>query len=118
MDEAFGMDAVGGIENGLALFEDERGLVVVDHCRCEQAQPRVTMFLVVPTKKSLRKSSAILNAPEAVRELRPVFHGAELAFRIRIDISDHQSNEAHAASQDRCRWCMVYLASTHGWRTR
>ena len=33
-DEAFGVDAIGGIENGLALFEDERGLVVVDHGRC------------------------------------------------------------------------------------
>ena len=46
------------------------------------------MFLVVPTKKSLRKNSAILNAPEAVRELRPVFYGAELAFRIRIVVGD------------------------------
>ena len=36
-DEAFGMDVIGGIENGLALFEDERGLVVVDHRRCQQA---------------------------------------------------------------------------------
>jgi len=34
-DEAFGMDAIGGIENGLTLFEDERGLVVVDHGRRE-----------------------------------------------------------------------------------
>jgi hypothetical protein len=29
------VDAIGGIENGLALFEDERGLVVVDHGRGE-----------------------------------------------------------------------------------
>ena len=34
-DEAFGVDAIGGIENGLALFKDERGLVVVDHGRGE-----------------------------------------------------------------------------------
>jgi hypothetical protein len=27
-DEAFGMEAIGGIENGLALFADDRGLVV------------------------------------------------------------------------------------------
>jgi hypothetical protein len=72
----------------LGLFEDERGLVVVDHGRCEQAQPGVTMFLVVPTKKSLRKSPAILKASEAVRELRAIFHGAELAFRIRIVVGD------------------------------
>src|SRR6202049_3732607 len=88
MDEAFGMDAVGGIENGLALFEDERGLVVVDHGRREQAQPGVTVFVVIPAKKSLRKSPAILNAAETVRELRSIFHGAELAFRIRIVVGD------------------------------
>jgi hypothetical protein len=38
--------------------------------------------LVVPTKESLRKSTAVLNAPEAVRELRTIFHGAELTLRI------------------------------------
>ena len=60
MDEAFGMDAIGGIENYLAPFEDERGLVVVDHGRGEQAQPGVAVFLVVPAEKSLRKSAAVL----------------------------------------------------------
>jgi hypothetical protein len=36
-DEALAMEAIGGIENGLALFEDDRGLVVVHHGRREQA---------------------------------------------------------------------------------
>jgi hypothetical protein len=40
-------------ENGLALFEAERGLMVVDHRRGEQAQPRVAVFFVVPVEKSL-----------------------------------------------------------------
>jgi hypothetical protein len=88
VDEAFGMDAIGGIENDLALFEDERGLVVVHHRRREQPQAGVSMFLVVPAEKSLRESATVLNAPETVRELRPVFHGAELAFRIRIVVGD------------------------------
>ena len=88
MDEAFGMDAIGGIENDLAPFEDERGLVVVDHGRGEQAQPGVAVFLVVPAEKSLRKSAAVLNARKAIRELRSIFHGAELAFRIRIVVGD------------------------------
>ena len=88
MDEAFGMDAIGGIENGLALLEDERGLVVVDHGRSEQAQPGVAVFLVVPAKKSLRKSPTVLNAAETIRKLRPIFHGAELAFRIGIVVGD------------------------------
>src|SRR5208283_1062699 len=88
VDEAFGMDAIGGIENGLALFEDERSLVVVDHSRSEQAQPGVAMFFVVPAEKSLRKSATVLNAPKAVRKLRAIFHGAELAFRIGIVVGD------------------------------
>jgi hypothetical protein len=33
VDEAFGMGAIGRIENSLMLFEDERGLVVVDRGR-------------------------------------------------------------------------------------
>ena len=82
------MDAIGGIENGLALFENERSLVVVDHSRGEQAQPGVAVFFVVPAEKSLRKSTTIMNAPETSRELRPIFHGAELAFRIRIVVGD------------------------------
>jgi hypothetical protein len=32
------MDAMGGIENGLALFAVVCGLIVVDHDRGEQAQ--------------------------------------------------------------------------------
>jgi hypothetical protein len=60
--EPFGVDAKGGIENNLALFEDERGLVVVDHGGCKQAQPGVAVFLVVPAKKFLRKSPTVLDA--------------------------------------------------------
>ena len=39
MDEAFEMDAIGGIENGLALFEDGRGLMVVDHAGVSKPSP-------------------------------------------------------------------------------
>src|SRR5450756_2587112 len=46
------------------------------------------MFLVVPTKETLRKSTTVLNAPEAVRELRTIFHGAELTLRIWIVVGD------------------------------
>jgi hypothetical protein len=88
VDEAFGMDAIGGIEHGLALFENERGLVVVHHGWGEQAQPGMAVFLVVPAEKSLRKSPAILNTAETIRKLRSIFHGAELTFRIRIVVGD------------------------------
>jgi hypothetical protein len=40
------------------------------------------VFLVVPAEKFLRKSPAILNAAETVRELRSIFHGAELTFNL------------------------------------
>jgi hypothetical protein len=51
--EAFGMSSISGIENGLALFEDERGLLIVDHGRREQRQAGVAVFFVVPAEKSL-----------------------------------------------------------------
>ncbi len=35
--EAFGVTLIGGIENGLALFEDARGLAVVNHGWRQQA---------------------------------------------------------------------------------
>ena len=91
MDEAFGMRLISRVENGLALFEDERGLLVVNHGRCEQRQAGVAVFFVVPTKKSLAERAAVLNTPEAVRELRPIFHGAELTFRVRVVVGDMRS---------------------------
>ena len=53
VDEAFGVDAIGGIENGLALFPDQRGLVVVDHGRGDHADSGVAMFIVVPGEECL-----------------------------------------------------------------
>ncbi len=57
------------------------------------------MLLVVPAKKSLRKCTAILNAPEAVRELRPILHGAKLAFRKWIVVGDVGSTMRFGGSQ-------------------
>ena len=82
------MSLISHIENPLALFEDECGLVVVDHRRRQQAQAGMAMFFVVPTKEPLREGPAVLDAPEAIRELRSILHGAELTFRIRIVVRD------------------------------
>src|SRR4029077_10142525 len=82
--EALRMKLVGNIEHFLALPQNVFRLAIVHHRRRKQAQAGVAMFLVVPTKKSLTESSAILNAPETVRELRPILQGAELAFRVRV----------------------------------
>jgi len=46
------------------------------------------VFLVVPAEKSLRKSATVLNASETGWELRSIFHGAELTFRIGIVVGD------------------------------
>ena len=86
--ETFRVRLIRHIENRLTLFEDACGLPVVNHGRREQRQARVAMFLVVPAKESLTECTAVLNAPEAVGELRPIFQGAELTFRIRIVIGD------------------------------
>jgi hypothetical protein len=45
------------------------------------------MLFVVPVKKSLRKGTAVLNAPETVRELRPILQGAKLVTVSRPDAS-------------------------------
>jgi hypothetical protein len=63
-------------------------LAIVHYRRREQAQAGMAMFSVIPTKKSLTESSAILNAPETVRELRPILQSAELAFRVRVVVRD------------------------------
>ncbi len=78
--EALRMKLVGNIEHFLALPQNVFRLAIVHHRRRKQAQAGVAMFLVVPTKKSLTESTAVLNAPKTVRELRPILQGAELAF--------------------------------------
>src|SRR6266404_2637034 len=94
-----GVRSISSVEDVLALFEDERTLSVVDHRRREQRQAGVAVFFVVPTKKSLAERAAVLNTPEAVRELRPILHGAELTFRIRVVIRDVRTTMGFGDSQ-------------------
>ena len=48
----------------------------------------MAVFPVVPAKKSLAESPTVLNAAEAIRELRTVLQRAELAFRVGVVIRD------------------------------
>jgi hypothetical protein len=48
----------------------------------------VTMLLVVPPEKPLTESTTVLDAPKAVRELRPILQGAKLTLGIRIVVRD------------------------------
>ena len=45
----------------------------------QQAYAGVTVLLVVPPKKALTESTTVLDASKAVRELRPILQGSELA---------------------------------------
>jgi len=46
------------------------------------------MLLVIPTKKSLAECTAVLQASETVRELRPILQRAELALGVRVVVRD------------------------------
>ena len=78
------MTLVGNIENFLALPQEVLSLTIVNHRWRQQAYARVTVLFVVPLKKSLAESTTVLDAPKAVRELRPLLEGAELTLGIRI----------------------------------
>ena len=82
------MRPVGGIEYQLTLLENLLGLAVMDHGRSKQADARVPMLIVVPREEKLRMEAAVLDATEAVWEIGPVFHSAELTFRIRVVIGN------------------------------
>jgi hypothetical protein len=76
------------IEHILALPQNVFRLTIVNRRWRQQAYAGVTVLLVVPPKKTLTESATVLNAPEAVRELRPIFHGSELALGVRIVTRD------------------------------
>jgi hypothetical protein len=65
---------VSNIEHILTLPQDALRLAIVNRGWRQQAYPRVTMLSVVPPKKTLRESTTVLDAPKAVRELRPTAH--------------------------------------------
>src|SRR6516225_7970405 len=82
------MKLISNIEHRLPLPQDAFRFTVVHHRRREQAQTGMTMLLVVPTKKSLTESTAVLQTSETVRELRPILQRAELTLRVRVVVRD------------------------------
>ena len=46
------------------------------------------VLAVIPTKKLLTERASILDGPETIRKLGPLFEGLELAFRVRIVVRD------------------------------
>jgi hypothetical protein len=54
------------------------------HGRGHHADSGMTMLVVVPNKERVAESAGVLKGAETIRKLGAVFHGAELAFGIRI----------------------------------
>ena len=82
------MTLVGYLEHFLALPQDVFGLTIVNHGWRQQAHTRVAVFFVVPAEKFLTESPAVLDAAEAVRELRAILQRAEWTFRVRVVVGD------------------------------
>ena len=86
--EALRVTLVSNIEHILALPQDVFRLAIVNRGWRQQAYAGVTMLFVVPPKKTLTESTTVLDAPKAVRELRPIFQGSELALGKGIVVRD------------------------------
>src|ERR1022692_3442390 len=70
--EALRVTLVSNIEYILALPQCVFRLAIVNRRWRQQAHARVTVLIVVPPKKTLTESATVLDAPKAVRELRPI----------------------------------------------
>ena len=78
MNESFGVGRVGAEQDGLPCFEHLLRQATMNHLRCEQADSRMAVFVVVPGKESLTETAGILDGAEAFREIGPVFQRLEL----------------------------------------
>ena len=81
MDKAFRMNLVSCAHDAMPGPEHLLCLPVMEHLRGEQADPRVSMFLVIPLEKGLAESPGILDAAETFRKIRSILKGFELRLR-------------------------------------
>jgi hypothetical protein len=70
---------VSNVEHILALPQNVFRLPIVNRRWRQQTYAGVTVLLVIPLKKTLPERTTVLDAPKAVRELRAIFQGSELA---------------------------------------
>ena len=85
-DEAFGVSAEGAIKRGLTGGMDSVDLAVVHLVGRRQADAGMVMVLIVPLEEAATERLGVLDAAEALRKLRLIFHGFEVAFRERVVI--------------------------------
>ncbi len=98
-DEAFGMGGVGvgedGGSGGLHLGRQP----VVDHRRREQADPAVTVLLVIPAEERAAERAGILERAEPAGKGRAVLEGLELRLGEGVEAASKMNV---ATSGDRC----------------
>ena len=58
------------IQDRLALGDHPRGSIEVDVCRGEESNARVVVLVVVPVEERVEVIEDVLNAPEALGEIR------------------------------------------------
>ena len=73
------------------MRQDVSGLTVVDHGGRHQAKAGVVVLVVIPLEEGLAEAASVSDRTDAIRETRPIFQSAELAFRIRIVVRDMRS---------------------------
>jgi hypothetical protein len=83
-DEALRVGAEGAIEGLLARRVDRIDLAVMDLAKRHQAEAGMMVILIVPVEKASTECLGILDAAEALGELRLIFEGLEVAFRERV----------------------------------
>ena len=88
LDEAFGVDDIGGVEDLLALGDDDRGAAVMKGGRGEEADAGMVVLFVVPVKEWLAEGPGVLERTKAIGETRPVLQSAKLAFGIGVVVGD------------------------------
>lgn len=84
--EPIGMRQERGIQGGLSGDEHGVGVAVVHAVRRHVADARVPVHRVVPREEGLAVRARILDAAEARREVRAIFHRLELRLRVRVVI--------------------------------
>ena len=72
-DETFRMRGAGGAEHRLPGSQYRAGLAVVDCGGRQQAQTPVVMLVIVPMEEGAAEVQAMVEAREALGELRPGF---------------------------------------------
>lgn len=89
----------GAIQSVLAGSVDDIGLAATHLIGCRQADTGMVMLAVVPIEEVTAERRGILDAAEALRKLRLVFHGLEVAFRERIVFRGVQSTVGFADAE-------------------